>query len=206
MAPFAHIMGTVKGGIESLPGTEGSSDFGRDSAANTYSRSACGNILVQFKNDPATEPLRSFLLATVQSCQELYSTVRRLGLPETSVRNKLPWFRYTSGYLLLCFYCRAFVNLCAWCLCLLHCCSTMSQHMMCHVFDAPCRGAMAEPDKAVVLSLHQRQMLAALSSGALESKDVNYRPKPHFRTHAPGIRTVIAANVLLVWLVCTVQL
>ncbi len=65
---------------------------------------------------------------------------------------------------------------------------------------------MADPNKAVMLSLHQRQMLAGLSSGALASEDVNYRPKPHFRTGPPGIKTVIAANVLLVWLVCTVRI
>lgn len=49
-------------------------------------------------------------------------------------------------------------------------------------------------------------MLAGLASGALESEDVNYRPKPHFRTGPPGIKTVIGANVLLVWLVCTVRI
>lgn len=54
--------------------------------------------------------------------------------------------------------------------------------------------------------MHQQAMLAAESRGALASKDVNYRPKPHFRTSAPGIRTVIGANILLVWLVCTVRI
>jgi hypothetical protein len=57
-----------------------------------------------------------------------------------------------------------------------------------------------------MLSLHQRAMLHAQSQGALSSKDVHYRPKPHFRTHPPGIMTVIGANLLLVWLVCTVQI
>lgn len=54
--------------------------------------------------------------------------------------------------------------------------------------------------------MHQQAMLAAELRGALASKDVNYRPKPHFRTSAPGIRTVIGANILLVWLVCTVRI
>ncbi len=49
-------------------------------------------------------------------------------------------------------------------------------------------------------------MLHAQSEGALASKDVNYRPKPHFRTRPPGIMTVISANLLLVWLVCMVQI
>ncbi len=65
---------------------------------------------------------------------------------------------------------------------------------------------MADPRQAVVLSLHQRAMLAGLARGALESENVNYRPKPHFRTGPPGIKTVIGANVLLVWLVCTVRI
>lgn len=68
------------------------------------------------------------------------------------------------------------------------------------------REAVANPHRAVVLSMHQQAMLAAESRGALASKDVNYRPKPHFRTSAPGIRTVIGANILLVWLVCTVRI
>ncbi|BDA46865.1 hypothetical protein COCOBI_09-3180 [Coccomyxa sp. Obi] len=157
---FAHVMGTIEGGIESLPGTEGNADFNRGTELNSYQRTARGNVAVVFKDDPSTEPLRAFLLATVRSCQELYSAARRLGLPETSVRNKLPWYR----------------------------------------------DAMVDPHKAVVLSLHQRAMLAGLSSGALASEDVNYRPKPHFRTGPPGIKTVIAANVLLVWLVCTVRI
>jgi hypothetical protein len=89
---FAHILGTLEGGIESLPGTEGNSDFG-GTEANSYHTSARGNVAIPFKDDPATEPLRSFLLATVLSCQELISTARRLGLPETSVCNKLPWHR-----------------------------------------------------------------------------------------------------------------
>ncbi len=89
---FAHILGTIDGGIESLPGTEGNSDFA-GTPLNSYSRIPRGNVAVRFKDDPATEPLRSFLLATLHSCQELISTARRLGFPETSVRNKLPWYR-----------------------------------------------------------------------------------------------------------------
>lgn len=77
---------------------------------------------------------------------------------------------------------------------------------MCLQMVCASRAAMTDPDKAVVLSLHQRAMLTGLSSGALASKDVNYRPKPHFRTSAPGIKTVIGANILLVWLVCKVQI
>lgn len=90
---FAHVMGTIEGGIESLPGTECNADFNRGTDLNSYQRTARGNVAVVLKDDPSTEPLRAFLLATVRSCQELYSAARRLGLPETSVRNKLPWYR-----------------------------------------------------------------------------------------------------------------
>lgn len=91
---FAHVMGTIEGGIESLPGIEGNADFNRGTELNSYQRTARGNVVILFKNDPSTEPLRAFFLATVRSCQELYSAARRLGLPETSVRNKLPWYRW----------------------------------------------------------------------------------------------------------------
>ena len=68
------------------------------------------------------------------------------------------------------------------------------------------RQAVQDPGRAVMLSLHQRAMLYAHAEGALASKDVNYRPKPHFRTRPPGIKTIVTANLLLVWLVCTVQI
>jgi hypothetical protein len=67
------------------------------------------------------------------------------------------------------------------------------------------RQAWEDPDGAVVLSRHQRAALRARARPALPPEDVRHRPRPHFRTHAPGIRTVLTANLLLVYLVCTVK-
>lgn len=94
VAPFAHVLGTLEGGIEKIPGTEGASDYAW-TEPNAYDRKSEGNVKVSFKTDPATAHLRSFLLHTMRSCRELYSTCRHLGLPETSVQNKLPYFRYS---------------------------------------------------------------------------------------------------------------
>ncbi len=69
-----------------------------------------------------------------------------------------------------------------------------------------CRQAMEHPEVAVRLGLQQEAMLEAYSQGAHSTHNVHYRPKPRFRTSAPGIRTVIGANILLVWLVCTIKI
>ena len=68
-----------------------------------------------------------------------------------------------------------------------------------------CRDAMDCPERAVRLSMHQRAMLRAQSLPPLSAAEVHRRPRPHFRTHPPGIRTVIIANLLLVYLVCTIK-
>ena len=65
---------------------------------------------------------------------------------------------------------------------------------------------MEHPDKAVLLSRHQQALLAAYPPGGRTFIERKSRPKPHFRTSAPGIKTVITANLLLVWLVCSIQL
>lgn len=49
-------------------------------------------------------------------------------------------------------------------------------------------------------------MFEAQRLGAYHTHNVHYRPKPHFRTSAPGIRTVLGANILLVWLVSTIKI
>jgi hypothetical protein len=98
-SPFAHILGTIEGGIEQLPGTGGSSEV--QDVLGPDERHEPVNIVVPFRNDANTAPLRIFLIATVRSCQELYHNARRLGLPETSVRNKLPWYRYDYQSLML---------------------------------------------------------------------------------------------------------
>ena len=95
-ACFAHIMGTLQGGIEVLPGTEASTDFARNTFLeedSLHRRNERGNVVVRIKHDAATLPMRRFLSATVRSCQELYGNIRHLGLPKTSVCDKMPWYR-----------------------------------------------------------------------------------------------------------------
>lgn len=59
---------------------------------------------------------------------------------------------------------------------------------------------------AVRLGLQQEAVLKAYAQGAYTTHNVHYRPKPRFRTSAPGIRTVIGANILLVWLMCKIKI
>ena len=68
------------------------------------------------------------------------------------------------------------------------------------------RQAMEQPEVAVRLGVQQEAALLARGAGAHHTHNVHYRPKPHFRTSAPGIRTVLGANILLVWLVCTIKI
>ena len=96
-APFAHVLGTLKGGIEKIPGTEES--LGSSSGeANAYDSKSRGNVTISFKTDAATAELRAFLLHTMRSCRELYSTFRHLGLPETSVQTKMPYYRCSAFF------------------------------------------------------------------------------------------------------------
>ena len=98
-APFAHILGTLEGGIERIPGTEGAPDHSWGEP-NVYDSPSKGNVSINFKTDAATAELRSFLLHTLRSCRTLYSTLRHLGLPETSVQTKMPYYRYVPQTLL----------------------------------------------------------------------------------------------------------
>ena len=96
---FAHVLGTLRSGIENVPGTEYSTDIGHTRLGEdpgVHFRRERGNVSVRISHDPATLQLRRFLSATVRSCQELYGNVRHLGLPQTSVCNKMPWFRYIT--------------------------------------------------------------------------------------------------------------
>lgn len=64
---------------------------------------------------------------------------------------------------------------------------------------------MEHPEMAVRLSLHQRAMLRARLLPPLPDAEVKRRPRPYFRTQPPGIKTVITANLLLVYAVCTIK-
>ena len=96
-APFAHVLGTLKGGIEKIPGTVESLDTS-SGEANVYDSKSRGNVTISFKTDAATAELRRFLLHTMRSCRELYSTFRHLGLPETSVQTKMPYYRCCTSF------------------------------------------------------------------------------------------------------------
>ena len=90
MLPFAHIVG-LPGRNDPLPGLDDAS--GQSNRLSDASTSGRLSIVVPLSTDPATAPLRKALLSTVRSCQELWAIVRRLGLPENSVRSKFPFHR-----------------------------------------------------------------------------------------------------------------
>lgn len=52
-----------------------------------------GGVICCINEDAQTAPLRSVLRWTCSSCAELYALVRRLGLPQTSVADKCPYFK-----------------------------------------------------------------------------------------------------------------
>ncbi|KAK9836044.1 hypothetical protein WJX81_008620 [Elliptochloris bilobata] len=90
--PLAHVMGTMDR-PEKLPGLD-DRERGNDrrDAYRPFEREQ-GNVMVRMSTDPAREPLRQFLVATVHSCQELWDLCRRLGLPRTSALTKAPFSR-----------------------------------------------------------------------------------------------------------------
>lgn len=56
-----------------------------------------GGVICCINEDAQTAPLRSVLRWTCSSCAELYALVRRLGLPQTSVADKCPYFKCAYG-------------------------------------------------------------------------------------------------------------
>lgn len=52
-----------------------------------------GTVVCRLNCDPGTEPLRAILRWTCVNFAELYAIVRRLGLPDTSIANKAPFYR-----------------------------------------------------------------------------------------------------------------
>lgn len=59
--------------------------------------------------------------------------------------------------------------------------------------------------KTVVTSPRLQRLVEASKSGDLYTEELLERPKPVFRTSAPGVGTVLAANVALIWVLMTAR-
>ena len=68
-----------------------------------------------------------------------------------------------------------------------------------------CRDAMRNI-KVVVTSPRLQRLVEASKSGDLYSTDMPERPKPVFRTSAPGVGAVLASNLALIWVLMTARI
>ena len=59
--------------------------------------------------------------------------------------------------------------------------------------------------KVVVTSPRLQRLVEASKSGDLYNSDIPERPKPVFRTSAPGVGTVLASNLALIWVLLTAR-
>lgn len=59
--------------------------------------------------------------------------------------------------------------------------------------------------KVVVTSPRLQRLVEASKSGDLFMENIPERPKPVFRTAAPGVGTVLACNLALVWFLLTAR-
>ncbi|DBB05473.1 hypothetical protein WJX77_004124 [Trebouxia sp. C0004] len=59
--------------------------------------------------------------------------------------------------------------------------------------------------KVVVTSPRLQRLVEASKSGDLYSTEIPERPKPVFRTSAPGVGTVLASNLALIWVLMTAR-
>lgn len=60
--------------------------------------------------------------------------------------------------------------------------------------------------KVVVTSPRLQRLVEASKSGDLYSTDMPERPKPVFRTSAPGVGAVLASNLALIWVLMTARI
>lgn len=67
-----------------------------------------------------------------------------------------------------------------------------------------CREAVSDPSR-VMLRPHMQRAVEAAGTGAWAERDPAERPKPHFRTRPPGVKAMLAANLLLLYLCFTVK-
>ena len=59
--------------------------------------------------------------------------------------------------------------------------------------------------KVVVTSPPLQRIIEASKTGDLFTQDLVQRPKPTFRTSAPGVGTVLASNLALIWVLMTAR-
>lgn len=56
-----------------------------------------------------------------------------------------------------------------------------------------------------MLRPHMQRAVDAASTGAWNERDPTERRKPHFRTRPPGVKAMLAANFLLLYICFTVK-
>lgn len=88
VATSAHVLATMV-----YPEEMPSMQAWRERSSKVSRDENLGTVTVHFNTDPATEPLRAALRWTYVSCAELWAIARRLGLPDTSVQTKCPYFK-----------------------------------------------------------------------------------------------------------------
>lgn len=59
--------------------------------------------------------------------------------------------------------------------------------------------------KVVVTSPRLQRLIEASRTGDLFAEDILERPRPVFRTAAPGVGTVAACNLALIWVLLTAR-
>ncbi len=145
--------------------------------------------------------LQSFLLQQVYNTKEAYSIFRRLGLPESSVANKLPYYDRCIWQVASC------PDAIYPIVMLYSDLQACTEHRAVH--RTRCALPLRREHSALGEGGHARVTLtpwmnAALAADAAEP-DTALRPKPRFRTHAPGFVEVVAANVALMWACATIK-
>lgn len=71
-------------------------DYPHDKGVLTLEPPPPCNIVVRWNTDPKTEPLRRFFIDVYAGLVELRDIVAKLGLPYTTVAQKLPYYRYVK--------------------------------------------------------------------------------------------------------------
>lgn len=73
-------------------------DLSPDAALSPSSRSGRQHrVICSFRISEGNKALRKALMSCICTCGETYDWIRRLGLPVSSIKNKLPYHRYRFG-------------------------------------------------------------------------------------------------------------
>lgn len=91
VATSAHVLATMV-----YPEEMPSMEPWRERSGRVSRDEGLGTVVCHFNTDPATAPLRNVLRWTWVNCAELWAIARRLGLPDTSVKTKCPYYRQVS--------------------------------------------------------------------------------------------------------------